>query len=306
MKIAIIGAGGVGGYLGALLAREGHEVALIARGEHLRAMRERGIRIESVHGDFTARPALVTDRPEEAGVVDLVIFTVKTYDTDEAASAARRLAGPGTLVLPLQNGVESVARLAPVFGTANVLGGATWVVVSVASPGVIRQESEVRRIVFGALEGRADPRLDAVRAALASTGFTVELSADIEKVLWTKFLFIASVAGLTSVLRAPLGPILARAAGKDLLRRAMQEVESVGRARGVPLDADVVEKTMIFAAGLEPTTTSSMARDVAAGKRTEHDALCGAVVRAGQETGVPTPVHEFCWACLKVLDPSAT
>jgi len=308
VKIAIVGAGGVGGYLGALLARAGHEVVIIARGEHLRAMRESGIRVRSVHGDFTARPALVTDRPAEAGVADLIVFTVKTYDTDEAAEAARPLAGSATLVLPLQNGVESAARLAQVFGAARVLGGAVWVVVSVASPGVIVQESQVRRLVFGAIEepgataDRPDPRLSAVFAALKSTGFAVEPSDAIAKVLWTKFLFIASVAGLTSVIRAPLGPILARPEGKDLLRRAMREVESVARARGVALDADVVEATMAFAAGLEPGTTSSMARDVAAGKRTEHDALCGAVVRFGREAGLQTPVHELCWTCLRILD----
>lgn len=301
MKIAIVGAGGVGGYLGALLAHAGHEVALIARGEHLRAMRERGIRIESVHGDLTVHPGVVTNQPADVGPVDLVVFTVKTYDTDEAAAGARPLAGPRTLVLPLQNGVESTARLAPVFGAGNVLGGATWVVVSVASPGVIRQESRVRRIVLGVPDGRTSPGLEAVRDALASTGFEVELTSTIEKVLWTKFLFIASVAGLTSVMRAPLGPILARTEGRDLLRRAMQEVESVARARGPALDPDIVERTMVFAEGLEPTTTSSMARDVAAGRRTEHDALSGAVVRAGRETGVPTPVHELCWICLKVL-----
>jgi 2-dehydropantoate 2-reductase len=250
VKIAIVGAGGVGGYLGALLAREGHDIALIARGEHLRAMREGGIRVESVHGDFSVRPSFVTDRPDEAGVADLVVFTVKTYDTDEAAIAARPLAGPGTLVLPLQNGVESASRLAPIFGPARVLGGATWVVVSVAAPGVIRQESRVRRIVFGAIDGRSDPSLGAVRDALASTGFEVETTDAIEKVLWTKFLFIASVAGLTAVMRSPLGPILARPEGKDLLRRAMHEVDRVARARGVPLEPDVVEKSMAFAAGL--------------------------------------------------------
>ena len=186
-----------------------------------------------------------------------------------------------------------------------MLGGATWVVVSVASPGAVRQESRVRRIVFGPVGGRPATDLDAVREALASTGFDVALSDAIERVLWTKLLFIASVAGLTSVLRAPLGPILARPEGMDLLRRAMQEVEAVARARGWALEPDVVGKTMTFAEGLEPTTTSSMARDVDAGRRTEHEALSGAVVRAGRDAGVATPVHELCWTCLRVLDARA-
>ena len=317
VRIAIIGAGGVGGYLGALLVRAGHDVAMIARGDHLQAIREHGIRVESVHGDFTARPAVVTSRPSEAGPVDLVLFTVKTYDTETAASGARPLAGPGTFILPLQNGVESAARLGPVLGGANVLGGAVWVVSSVAAPGVIRQESRVRRIVFGPLARRgADTvgdgptpamhgALETVPDALASTGFLVELTSAIESVLWTKFLFIAPVAGLTSVLRTPLGPILASPEGRDLLRRAMVEVEAVARAQGVSLEPQVVDSTMAFAAGLEPTTTSSMARDVAAGRRTEHDALCGAVVRAGRRSGTPAPIHELCWACLKVWEERA-
>jgi len=172
VRIAIVGAGGVGGYLGALLARAGHDVAVIARGEHLSALREHGIRVESVHGDFVVRPRVVTDDPSEAGLVDLVVFAVKTYDTDAAAASARTLAGPRTLVLPLQNGVESASRLGPVFGQERVLGGAVWVVSSVASPGVIRQESQVRRIVFGPLgrtggDGDDDPSAGAEGSSFA-------------------------------------------------------------------------------------------------------------------------------------------
>ena len=302
MKIAMVGAGGVGAYLGGLLERAGHQVALIGRREHLRALRESGLRVESVHGDFTLRPALATDRPQEVGPVELVIFTVKTYDTDPAAESARPLVGPDTAVLPLQNGVESVARLARHFGAGRVLGGAAWIVVSVAEPGLIRQESQVRRIVFGEMDGRETERVRAIRETLATSGFTVEVTDRIETVLWTKLLFIASIGGLTSLMRAPVGPILAHAGSRALLRRAMEEVEAVARARRLPLNPRVVDQTMAFAQTLEPATTSSMQRDVAAGRRSEHDALNGAVARAGRESGVPTPIHEFCWTCLTVTE----
>ena len=302
MKIAIVGAGGVGSYLGGLLARAGHEVALIARGRHLEAIRAHGLRIRSLHGDFDIRPAVATDNPAEVGPTDLTIFTVKTYDIDSTAELARPLIGPQTAVLPLENGVESPAQLSRYFGKEAVLGGAVWVVSAVAEPGVIRQESQFRRIVFGEMDGRPTSRVAAIRDALGQSGFTVETTDQIEKVLWTKLLFIASFSGVTSVTRAPAGPVVACVESRSLLNRAMLEVEAVARAIGIPLDADVVEKTMAFVVGLEPKTTSSMQRDVLAGRRLEYDALNGAVVRAGQETGVPTPVHEFLWTCLKVVD----
>jgi 2-dehydropantoate 2-reductase len=302
MKIAVVGAGGVGGYFGGLLARAGHEVHFIARGEHLRAIRERGLRVDSVHGDFEVRPAHATDDPAEVGPVDLTIFTVKTYHTDSAAEMMRPLVGPHTTILPLQNGVESASRLSRFYGREAVLGGAVWVVSSVAEPGVVRQESQVRRIVLGEPDGRETERARDTAEALSRTGASVETTDHIEKVLWTKLLFIASFSGITSVTRAPAGPVMAGDESRLLLRRAMQEVEAVARKKGVALDADVVEKTMAFVAALEPTTTSSMQRDVTAGRRLEYDALNGAVVRAGQESGTPTPVNEFLWTCLRVVD----
>ena len=302
MKIAIVGAGGVGSYLGGLLARAGHEVALIARGRHLEAIRAHGLRIQSIHGDLDVRPAIATDNPAEVGPTDLTIFTVKTYDIDSTAELARPLVGPQTAVLPLENGVEAPAWLSRYFGKEAVLGGAVWIVSAVAEPGVIRQESQFRRIVFGEMDGRPTSRVAAIRDALGQSGFTVETTDQIEKVLWTKLLFIASFSGVTSVTRAPAGPVVACVESRSLLNRAMLEVEAVARAIGIPLDADMVEKTMAFVVGLESATTSSMQRDVLAGRRLEYDALNGAVVRAGQETGVPTPVHEFLWTCLKVVD----
>lgn len=302
MLIAIVGTGGVGGYFGGLLARAGHEVIFIARGPHLEAIRARGLRVQSVHGDFTVDPARATGDPAEVGAVDLTIFTVKTYDTDSAAERMRPLVGPKTAILPLQNGVESPARLSRYFGREAVLGGAAWIVSSIAEPGVIRQESPFRRIAVGELDGQETPRLRAIYEALLQTGATVELTREIEKVLWTKLLFIASFSGITSVTRAPAGPVMACAESRSLFVQAMREVEAVARAKGIDLDADVVDKTLAFAGSFGATATSSMMRDVVAGRRLEYDALNGAVVRAGRETGIPTPVHEFIWTCLKVVD----
>ena len=300
MKIAIVGAGGVGGYLGGLLARAGHEVAVVARGEHLRAIRERGLKVRSVHGDFEVRPALATDRPSEFGAADLIVFAVKTYDTDAAAEASTPVAGPATMVLPVQNGVDAAARLAPHFGS-RVIPATAWIVASIETPGVIRQESQVRRFVIGETNGRMTRRLETVRAAIASSGCPVEATTEIEKVLWTKLLFLASIGALTAVTRSNVGRILAVPEARDILRRAMAEVEAVARAKGIPLDGGAVETGMEFAARLEPTATSSMARDVAAGRRTEHEALSGVVVRGGREAGIATPVHEICWACLEAM-----
>jgi 2-dehydropantoate 2-reductase len=175
----------------------------------------------------------------------------------------------------------------------------------VVEPGVIRQGSQFRRIVIGELDGRETQRVTAIRDALAQSGFVVEITDQIQKILWTKLLFIASFSGITSVTRAPAGPVWACAESRLLLRRAMEEIEAVARAKGVPLDADVVDKTMALVGGLDPGATASMQRDVVAGRRLEHDAINGAVVRAGRETGQPTPVHEFFWTCLKVVDAMA-
>ena len=304
MKTAIFGAGGVGSYFGGLLARAGHEVAFIARGAHLQALRENGLKVRSVHGDFDIPHVFATDDPIEFGPTDLTICTIKTYDIGIIADRMRPLIGPQTALLPLQNGVETPDLLAQHFGPA-VLGGAVWVVSAVIEPGIIHQQSQFRRIVLGELDGRDTPRLHAIHEALANSSATVEITGDIRKVLWTKLLFIASFSGITSVTRAPAGPVMACAESRSLLERAMREVEDVARAKGLHLDDDVVAKTMDFCGKMTADATSSMQRDVAGSRRLEYDAMNGAVVRAGKETGIPTPVHEFFWTCLKVVDSMA-
>jgi 2-dehydropantoate 2-reductase len=305
MKVAVVGAGGIGGYFGGLLATGGHEVTFIARGEHLRAIRSRGLEVRSPHSSFTIAPARATDRPAEVGAVDLVLFAVKTYDSDAAIEQMRPLVGAGTAVLTLQNGVESTQLLSRAFGAEQVIGGAVWIVSALAAPGVVQQESQLRRIVLGELDGRETPRVQAIRDALAQSGTAVEISAGIRKVLWTKLLFLASLAGLSSVTRAPVGPLMAVPEARDLLERAMREVEAVARAQGIDLAPDAVPQAMALVASWEPGVTTSMQRDAASGRRLEHDALSGAVVRAGRAAGVATPAHEFFWTCLKVVDSMA-
>lgn len=302
MRFAIVGTGGVGGYFGGLLAHAGHDVTFIARGDHLRAIRQEGLRVLSAHGDFYVRPAQATDDGTGVGPVDWVIFTVKTYQAGPAMEAMRPLVGPDTSILTLQNGVETPESLASHYGQDRVVPGAVWVVSAVEAPGVIRQASPYRRLVFGESSGPANPRTRRLFDAFAPTGPQVEVAEDIHRVLWTKFLFIASFSGLSSVIRLPAEDVRALPETRAVLLAAMREVEAVARAKGVTLDADVVEKTMRFVDDLAPGTTSSMQRDADAGRRLEVDAMSGYLSRTGRETGVPTPAHDFIYAVLKPLD----
>ncbi|MBI3360980.1 MAG: 2-dehydropantoate 2-reductase [Chloroflexi bacterium] len=305
MKAAIFGAGGLGGYFGGLLAQAGHEVTFIARGAHLEAIRERGLHVRSIHGDFTISPARATGNSEEIGPVDLTLFAVKTYQIDEAARSLPPLVGPETTVLTTQNGVDAHERVAAVVGEGVVMPGAVWISSGVESPGVIRQTSSFRRIAFGELSGEVSPRAEAILAAFQPTGAQVELSTDIRKVLWTKFAFLASYSGVSSLVRLPAGEVTACAETMQIVWEAITEVESIARAKGIALDVDVVEKTMAFIKAMDAGVTSSMQRDVAAGRRLEIEALSGTVVRYGRELGIPRPVHRFIYAALKPVDARA-
>lgn len=299
MRIAILGAGGIGGYYGGLLARSGHDVVFIARGAHLAALREEGLRVESVHGDFVVGPLLATDDPAAVGPVDLVLVTVKSYDLDAAAEAARPLVGPETAVLPLLNGLDAAQRLAEVLGDGPVLAGLTHISSSVAAPGLIRQISGVRRITLGERDGAVTPRAQRIHQALASSGAEAILSEQIEVALWDKFLFIASISGVCCLARQPLGTVLGTPETRQLYVQALREVEAVARARHVGLSAGIVERTISMSEGFAPETRPSMLVDLEADRRIELEALNGAVVRHGQSVGVDTPVHSVAYAALK-------
>jgi 2-dehydropantoate 2-reductase len=299
MRIAIFGTGGVGGYFGGLLAHSGHEVIFIARGEHLRALQEAGLRVKSVNGDFTIQPTQATDDSSVVGPVDYVVVAVKHYSLREAASRLRPLVGPETTVVPLLNGVDAHAHLIEAVGTGPVVGGLCSLVSLVEAPGVIRQESKLRRVVVGELDRRKSDRVERLVQAWAAAGAEANQTEDIFVALWTKFVFIASFGGVTSLARCNAGELLASRQTRELFVEAMREVEAVARARHIELAPDAVEKGLSIAVAFEPTATSSMQRDVAAGKQFELEAFSGTAVRLSDEAGVPTPVHRTIYGLLK-------
>lgn len=305
MRVAIMGGGGTGGYYGALLARTGQDVSLVARGPHLEAIRKQGLEIKSIHGDLHFKPRVATDEPREIGPVDLVLFCTKTYDTDAAAGAAKGLVGPDTVVLSLQNGVDAVERIGSVLGLEHLLAGATWISSAVESPGVVRQVSDFRRLVFGELDGRRTPRAEDILEAFRLTGVAVELSSTIPKVLWTKFVFISAVSALGSITRLPLAAYRAIPEARALLQGLMLEVVAVASASGVALEPDIIETSMVFIDQAGPTIKASMQLDVETGHRSELESLVGIVGRKGRQLGVPTPLADFCYACLLPLEVRA-
>lgn len=299
MKIAIMGTGGVGGYYGGLLAKAGKDVTFIARGAHLQAICKTGLQVKSVHGDFQVSKAKATDKPADVGPVDLIIFATKTYQTDEAAKAIKPMVGKDTVVVPLQNGVDAADRIGQVVGMDHVLGGATWLSAAIEAPGVIGQYSEFRRIALGEFSGKTTPRLTSVYDLLKETGAAVEVSDNILKVLWTKFVFIASVSAMGSLTRVTFGEYRGVPEARAVLGEAIGEAAAVARARGVKLDADILAKTQAFIDSSAPGIKPSMQRDVEAGKPSELESLIGVVVRMGAEKNVPTPVMRFAYAMLK-------
>jgi len=298
MKIAIFGTGGVGGYYGGLLAQKGHEVTFIARGAHLEAIRKNGLQVKSIHGDFVVYPARATDDPASVGTVDLVIFCPKTYHTDEAARQMRPMIGSDTVVISLQNGVDAAERIGAVIGMEHVIGGVTQVSSAVEAPGVIRQVSQFRRIVFGELDGSITERVRSIESALKETGIAVDVSEDISKALWTKLVFISAASGLGSLTRLSIGEYRSVPETRAMIVNLMKEVEAVARAQGVGLDADVVEKSLAFMDNAAPTIRASMQLDVEAGRQFELESLIGIIGRKGREAGVPTPTADAIYAAL--------
>ena len=305
MRITVFGTGAVGGYFGGRLAQAGEEVVFIARGEQLRALRDHGLRVDSLQGDFVVRPVQATDDPAQVGVVDAVLVCVKAWQVAEAALACRPLVGPETFVVPLQNGVEAPAQLAAVLGAEHVLGGLCRIVSFVVEPGHVRHAGLEPYVACGELDNRPSERAERLREAFARAGVTAEVPPDIQVALWQKFLFIASFSGVGAVTRAPAGVLRSLPETRQMLEQAMHEVLAVAQARGVGLPEETIHQTMALIDSLPADGTASMQRDIMEGRPSELESQNGAVVRLGQEVGVPTPLNTFIYHSLLPLESRA-
>lgn len=298
MKIAVFGAGAVGGYFGARLAQAGRSsVVLIARGRQLRAIRESGLRVESILGDFTVRPD-ATDDPAAVGPVDLILTAVKAWQVPEVAKALGPMVGPGCAIVPLENGVEAPDQLAAAVGSEHVLGGTCRISSEVVEPGFIRHPGVDPVIVFGELNNGKTERVETIRDALTVPGMKAQVPPDTRAAMWEKFLFITAVSGLGAVARAPIGVLRSVPETRQLLIRAMEEVYAVAKATGVNMREDIVDRTLKGIDTLQPGVTSSMQRDIAAGLPSELEQQNGTIFRLSRQTGTPAPVQSFLYACL--------
>lgn len=307
-RIAVVGAGAVGGYYGALLARAGHDVGFVARGAHGEAIRRQGLTIRRVDGEFTVKAA-ATPNPAELGPADLVLLAVKSYDNATALPLLPPLVGPHTTVLTLQNGVDSPDEAAAAVGRAAVLGGAAYIATAIAGPGVIQQTGTYQRIAFGEVfepPPQMSPRVERIARILGEAGIEALPAADGRVQLWEKFIYLAAMSGMTGAARQPLGIVRGDPVTRRQLFAAIREVEAVARAEGVPVAADIVDRLAVFVDGVPATMRSSLLIDLSQGKRIEVEALQGSVVRRAVRYGVPVPIMETLYAVLRAAaSPSA-
>jgi len=306
LTFSVFGTGAVGGYFGGRLAEAGEDVRFIARGGHLAAIRERGLRVSSVDGDFVIHPARVSDDPAAIGPVDVVLVGVKAWQVPEAGLALRPLLGEATFVVPLQNGIEAPDQLASVLGAERVLGGLCRILAFLDGPGHIRHTGVTPYIAFGELDGSKSDRVERLRAALAATrGVTVDVPPDIGIAMWSKFLFITALGGIGAHTRSPIGVLRSEPKSRELLRQALEEIQAVAVRNQIALPAETAAKTLAYIDTLPPEGTASMQRDIMEGRPSELEAQVGAVVRLAQRLGVPVPVHRLIYDTLLPLERRA-
>ena len=298
MKIAAMAAGGVGGYFGARLQQAGHEVTFFARGRHLAALQESGLTVESEHGNARLKVRVLED-PAQAGVVDVVLFAVKLWDTESAAERLRPLVGAHTVVIPFQNGVESAERLRKFLPEPAVMGGSAYIATRIKAPGIIEHTGQMARLQFGPLVASQQPAAEAFLAACRQAGVQAEIPADIVRASWEKFVFLVGLSSATAVSRAALGTVRSDPDLRWLFEQAMRETWRVGRARGVKLADDFVEQRLAFADTLHADMKASLLHDLEHGGRLEAPWLCGGVARMAAELGLEAPVNRTVYGALK-------
>jgi 2-dehydropantoate 2-reductase len=299
MRIAVVGAGGVGGGYGAALAKAGADVSFLARGAHLAAMKSAGLKVFSPRGDTHLVPAQASDNPADIGKVDVVLFCVKLWDIESAGAHIKPLVGPDTAVITLQNGIDAHERLMPILGERAVMPGVAHISASITAPGVITQVGDFMRMSFGELDGKRSARAEAFLAMCTKAGIEGTLSESILTPLWMKFILLASNAGMMSLARQPIGNLRDDPDMRPLFLAAYREVADVGRAKGVALPADAVEKTVALTRSMPAPMKASMALDLDRGNRLEVPWLSGKVVELGKQYGIPTPTHAMMYAMLK-------
>ena len=298
MKIAVVGAGGVGGYFGGRLAQAGIDTTFIVRGATLEALRDRGLIVESVLGDFKLDRVQATDDPATVGPVDAVLLAVKAWQIPEAAASARPMVGPDTMIVPLENGIDAPEVLARTFGAHNVLAGLCAIVSFIVRPGHIRHAAFEPVVMFGELDNRRTARVDRLLAAFERAGVKAEVPQDIRRSMWTKFLFIAPMSGIGALTRVPVGVWRSSPEVRAIATSILEEMCAVATAEGIDLGPDPVRKTWERYDALAPTSTASMQRDIMEGKPSELDAQLGAVVRLAGDRGVPVPVTSLVYHAL--------
>ena len=304
MKIAVVGSGAVGCYYGALLAKSGQDVTFIARGENLTRLKTQGIRMKSHFGDFDLAQVNATDSPVSVGYVDLILFCVKTYATEQAAKSMLPLIGPDTVVMPLQNG-NMTELLGEIVGIQHILGGLTYIFVNREAPGVINQTSNFHRIIFGELNGEKSSRAQAIHNVLEQCGVTAILSDDITRELWSKLMFISPIGAVSSIVRLPVGEYRNVPETRALLLNAMKEIDMVAKSKGVNFDSNIVAQKMELVDNLNPQSMTSMQRDIMAGLTSEVEELVQAINVMGNQNGIPTPTYQFMYSVLKPVEVRA-
>jgi 2-dehydropantoate 2-reductase len=299
MRIAVMGAGGVGGYFGAQFARAGHEVAFVARGRHLEALRERGLTVDSAVGPVRSMPVTATDDPTALAPVDVVMFCVKLWDVEAAAKQLPPLLAGGGIAIPFQNGVESHEVLARALGAQRVAGGVAQIAAVIREPGVIAHTGTMAKLRVGAFAGGPEAAVRDFAAAAKAAGIEAELVPDIARALWEKFVFLVAMSGATALARQPIGAVRAVAELRAVLAASMRETVAVAAARGIDFDAGFVDRQMAFVDGLPAEMRSSLLNDLAAGNRLEAPWLAGGVARMAAAAGIAAPVNSTVYAALK-------
>ncbi len=302
MRVAVYGTGGTGGYFGGRLAHAGEDVVFIARGEHLRAIRDKGLKVTSIKGDFVIQPAQATESPAEVGAVDVVLLGVKAWQVPEAAEAMRPMIGQETVVVPTQNGVEAAPQLVAALGRRHVLGGVAKIISFIDGPGHIKHAGAEPFLAFAELDNVPSERTERLRQMFTTAGVLVKVPTDIHAAIWEKFLMVAAWGGVGAATRVPVGVLRQVDESRQLLKRAMLEIRSVAGARQIQLPEAAVDKALSFIDALPENATNSLQRDIAEGKPSELEAWSGAVVRLGREVGVETPVNEVIYNCLLPLE----